>query len=192
MIALGLIRPKYAHNVGGIIRAASCFGAHRVYYTGDRIDADLEQLGRLPREERMKGYAEVKWGREERFFDRCPDLTPVAVEVTPNAESLFDFIHPERALYVFGPEDGGIPQVARQLCHRFVTIPSVHCTNLAAAVYVILYDRAQKEHRWHVAHPGGGICADLACLACAARAADVVESLSHRSSSGESARPITA
>jgi hypothetical protein len=34
-------------------------------------------------------------------------VTPVAVELRPDAESLVTFEHPEEALYVFGPEDGG-------------------------------------------------------------------------------------
>jgi len=29
-------------------------------------------------------------------------------------------------------------------CHRFIIIPSKHCLNLAAAVYLILYDRISK------------------------------------------------
>ena len=30
-------------------------------------------------------------------------------------------------------------------CHRFIVIPSRHCVNLAAAVYLVLYDRAAKS-----------------------------------------------
>jgi tRNA C32,U32 (ribose-2'-O)-methylase TrmJ len=55
-------------------------------------------------------------------------------------------VHPENAVYVFGPEDGSIPPVFRRHCHRFVSIPSKHCLNLAAAVYIVLYDRNQKEY----------------------------------------------
>jgi tRNA(Leu) C34 or U34 (ribose-2'-O)-methylase TrmL len=47
---------------------------------------------------------------------------------------------------VFGPEDGSLPKGVRTACHQFVVIPSMHCMNLAAAVYVVLYDRAYK--RW--------------------------------------------
>jgi tRNA(Leu) C34 or U34 (ribose-2'-O)-methylase TrmL len=57
-----------------------------------------------------------------------------------------DFQHPDNAVYVFGPEDGSIPQVLRRHCHRFVKIPAKHCTNLAAAVYIVLYDRAYKHY----------------------------------------------
>jgi hypothetical protein len=30
-------------------------------------------------------------------------------------------------------------------CHRFVVIPTRHCTNLAAAVYTVHYDRHAKR-----------------------------------------------
>ncbi len=49
--------------------------------------------------------------------------------------------------YVFGPEDGSIPPVLRRHCHRFVSIPTKHCTNLAAAVYTVLYDRILKHYQ---------------------------------------------
>ena len=60
-------------------------------------------------------------------------------------KSLVTFEHPEDALYVFGPEDGGLPRPVRLLCHRFVFLPTHHCLNLAAAVNVVLYDRRLKR-----------------------------------------------
>ena len=54
------------------------------------------------------------------------------------ARSLIDFDHPERALYVFGPEDGSLDRAVLAQCHRFLVIPTKHCTNLSAAVYTVL------------------------------------------------------
>src|SRR5262249_34036115 len=87
-------------------------------------------------------------GIDENLFDRFPSrgVTPVAVELLPTAQPLTSFEHPEDALYVFGPEDGGLPKAVRLLCHRFVFIPTHHCLNLAAAVNVVLYDRRLKRH----------------------------------------------
>lgn len=150
MTAVLLIKPKFARNVGAAIRAASCYGAEHVAYTGDRFG--LDELSRLPREERMKGYAQVQW---ERVDDTRPisdmerrtktTFTPVAIELLANSEPLTTFEHPENALYVFGPEDGSLPAGLRSACHRFVQIPSFHCMNLAAAVYTTLYDRMAKR-----------------------------------------------
>ena len=52
-----LIDPKFPHNVGGTIRACSCFGVKSLVWTGSRIK--LSKYERLPREERMKGYKSV-------------------------------------------------------------------------------------------------------------------------------------
>jgi tRNA(Leu) C34 or U34 (ribose-2'-O)-methylase TrmL len=145
--AVALINPKFPHNVGAAMRAASCFGAKQVWFTGDRVTLGLKGAKRLPREERMKGYRDVDLMHFDRFFDQYgPDVTPVAIELRPNAETLPNFIHPENPLYIFGPEDGSIPQVTLRDCHRFVVIPTKHCVNLAAAVYLVLYDRQCKLH----------------------------------------------
>jgi len=40
---------------------------------------------------------------------------------------------------------GSIPQVCLRHCHRFIVIPTHHCVNLSAAVYLILYDRLVKR-----------------------------------------------
>ena len=95
----------------------------------------------------MKGYRDVEMIHYEHVFDQFPDGTvPVAVEVRGGSEQLLSFEHPESALYVFGPEDGSIPQALAPRCHRFLVIPTRHCLNLATAVATVLWDREYK--RW--------------------------------------------
>jgi tRNA(Leu) C34 or U34 (ribose-2'-O)-methylase TrmL len=145
--AVALIDPLFPHNVGAALRACSCWGVGQLWWTGDRVTLNVPRGERLPREERMKGYRSVEMVRDENVFDRFSpgSVTPVAVELRPQAESLVTFGHPEDALYVFGPEDGSLPKFVRLLCHRFVIIPTHHCLNLAAAVNVVLYDRRLKR-----------------------------------------------
>jgi tRNA C32,U32 (ribose-2'-O)-methylase TrmJ len=142
--AVCLINPKYSANVGAALRAASCFDVKQLWWTGDRVQMPGKGE-RLPREERMKGYRDVEMIQYDRPFDHFKGATPVAVELLENTECLFDFEHPENAVYVFGPEDGNIG-LSRRHCHRFVAIPTKHCTNLAAAVYILLYDRMMKHY----------------------------------------------
>ena len=146
--AVALIDPKYPHNVGAALRACSCWGVGQLWWTGTRVRVEAARGQRLPREERMKGFRDVRWTRDDRLFDRFArgSVTPVAVELLPAAESLVEFEHPEDALYVFGPEDGSLPKAVRLWCHRFVFVPTHHCLNLAAAVNVVLYDRRLKRH----------------------------------------------
>jgi len=147
--AVALCNPKYSHNIGQSIRAASCFGVKQVWYSGNRITLDeYGKKHRLPREERMKGYKDVELHQFDYFFEQFPkDVTPVAVELREGSEMLTQFEHPEKAVYIFGPEDGSIPSVQLQHCHRFVVIPTRHCVNLSAAVYLLLYDRFMKRQQ---------------------------------------------
>ena len=148
--AVVLINPKFAHNVGGALRACAIFDAERLAWTTQRVPpmAQWPPGQRLPREERMRAYRDVVVTNPppDRPLDALVALgyTPVAVEVLENAETLGAFIHPERALYVFGPEDGTLSRGTRCACHRFLRIPAAGCLNLAAAVNVTLYDRQRQ------------------------------------------------
>jgi tRNA(Leu) C34 or U34 (ribose-2'-O)-methylase TrmL len=144
--AVLLVDPKYPHNVGAAVRAASCYGIPQVWFTGNRVQLIGERRQRLPREERMRGYQDVQLRHADQPFDAYDTAAvPVAVELRRNAEPLITFQHPDRAVYVFGPEDGSLDRAILGLCHRFVVIPTRHCTNLAAAVYTVLYDRHAKR-----------------------------------------------
>lgn len=143
--SIALINPLHARNVGSAIRLASCYGINQVWFTGNRVQLDLAGKARLPREERMKAYKEIDIINCDYFIDKYIDITPVAVEVRENAEPLPSFVHPENALYIFGPEDGSIPKSYLTLCHRFIVIPTRHCINLSIAIGTVLYDRMYKQ-----------------------------------------------
>jgi hypothetical protein len=127
-----------------------------VGWTGSRVEEDfVSDRGRyrIPREERLRDYAHVQVGPVSRYHWKvgAEGLTPVCVELTPGAQDLTWFEHPEHALYVFGPEDGGLSAGVKVQCHRFVQIPTLEdrtgrslCLNLAAAVNIVLYDRLAK------------------------------------------------
>lgn len=138
--------PRDPFNVGAAVRAASCFGIQQVWVTGKRCAQKVWEAKRIPREERMKGFSDVDIILENQPFDYFQNAVPVAVELLPGSENLLAFEHPENAIYVFGPEDGSVPYSARGLCHRRVFIPTKHCTNLGAAIYLILYDRLMKRY----------------------------------------------
>lgn len=146
MVAVVLQHPKYLNNLAAAKRACASFGVEHLIYTGNRIDWNVD---RIPRELRMKDYQSVNLRQHGRPFDLFPKLTPVCIELVDNTVPLPIFQHPEHALYVFGPEDGSVSQVFRRLCHRFVSIPSKHCLNLAATINVVLYDRLCKESHQH-------------------------------------------
>lgn len=150
MLSVILTRPKYPHNLAAAIRACACFGVDQLLYTGNRFE--FKDGERLPREERMKGYASVKWQQTERPFDALePRTRVVGVELTPTAYplNLVDWNQrlgslPYSTAIVFGPEDGHIHQSFRTHCWEFVYIPARHCLNLAAAINVVLAHRTMQ------------------------------------------------
>lgn len=145
-LAVALVDPKFAFNVAQAVRIASCYGVPQVWFSGDRINLESSKRNRLPREERMKGYREVQICHGDYFFDAFPrDVVPVAVELTRSSENLIHFEHPEKALYVFGPEDGNVGSTQLRHCHRVIQIPTRHCLNLSMAVGTVLYDRHYKR-----------------------------------------------
>lgn len=138
-----LQNPKYIENLAAAKRAAACWGAEDLYYTGKRIP--IGDVLRLPRELRMKDYENVRVVNLEKPFDVLPGFIPVCIELLPNSVPLQTFKHPYNAVYVFGPEDGSVSQVFRRYCHHFVHLPSKYCLNLAATVNIVLYDRHIKH-----------------------------------------------
>lgn len=130
--------------MGGALRACAAFDVPRLYWTGERVVFNPEHL---PRPERMPRYKQsVRFAWEPSALAQRIDggLTPVAVELKAGAENLLFFAHPEKAAYVFGPEDGSLGKETLRLCHQFVFVPTHYCLNLAAAVNVVLYDRRVK------------------------------------------------
>jgi tRNA(Leu) C34 or U34 (ribose-2'-O)-methylase TrmL len=137
--AIGLYAPKTGETVGGAMRAAGCYEAAMIVIEGARYHkqrTDTQQTWR---------HIPVIHGP---LFDLMPlGCDPVIVELHPRARSLPDFVHPERAFYIFGPEDGSVPNEVIEKCQRIVQVPTKYCMNLAATVNVVLYDRLAKAKR---------------------------------------------
>ena len=62
-------------------------------------------------------------------------------------EDLVTFEHPERAVYLLGAEDAGLPDAVVRACHRHVALPSerYESYNVAAAGSIVMYDRMAKQ-----------------------------------------------
>lgn len=139
--AIGLVRPKNKHNVGSVLRAAHCYGAAMVAIQGDRT-------GVRSAADTQKAWRHIPVLRNDDLFSMVPfDCTPVAVDLVEDAEPLDQFDHPQRAFYVFGPEDGTLGRAHLDKCKHRVFIPTRFCMNLAATVNVVLYDRQAKLAR---------------------------------------------
>lgn len=136
--AIGLHHPKVLRNVGGVLRAAYCFGAALVAVSGTRYRVQSTDTG--------NAYRHLPLLQVDDLRSVIPyDCIPVAVERRDDAIPLPDYDHPERAFYVFGPEDGDLGATVLNWCRDVIVIPSQDSLNLAAAVNIVLYDRTAKH-----------------------------------------------
>lgn len=136
--AIGLFNPKTPANVGSVLRAAHCYGATLIAKTGSRYKKAPTDAS--------AAYRHVPLIQTDDLHLVIPyDCVPVAIELLENARPLTTYTHPERAFYVFGPEDGTLGKVVTDWCRDVIYIPTHHCMNLAATVNVVLYDRMAKR-----------------------------------------------
>ena len=138
---IGLYNPKSPTNVGAVLRAAGCYDAAQVRYNGTRYSRAVKfQTDTQNSQERIQ-LVEM----EDLTANVADDVEIVCVELVVGATALPHFTHPENAIYVFGPEDGSLPQEMVDKAHHVVYVPTHGCMNLAATVNVVLYDRLLKS-----------------------------------------------
>jgi len=138
---IGLVNPKSPENVGMVMRAAGCYAASRVFYTGQRFERARQFFT-----DTKNAHEKIPLQGTEDLLATVPEgATLVAVELVEGATPLIHFQHPERAYYIFGPEDGSLTQSILDACDHVVYIPTIGCMNLAATVNVVLYDRLAKS-----------------------------------------------
>lgn len=151
-ISIGLTNPKSPTNVGAVMRAAGCYQADQVLYTGrryeqaakynkDTLKTDTKNIqGKIPLLA-VDDFINIK-----DLLENIPTTTKViCVDLVEGATPLPHFVHPEQAIYIFGPEDGTIKQQVIDSADEVVYVPTVGCMNLAASVNVLLYDRLAKS-----------------------------------------------
>lgn len=138
--AIGLFQPKTPANVGSALRAAHCYGSALLAYTGRRFhDVSTDTT---------KAYRHLPMLNPDDLFDVVPyDCVPVAVDMLDGARDLISYTHPERAFYLFGPEDGTLDKNITNRCRDCIIVPTAFCMNLAVCVNVVLYDRMAKERQ---------------------------------------------
>lgn len=139
--SIGLVRPKTHHNVGSVLRAAFCYRVAMVAIEGERCDVRSHL-------DTFNSWKHIPVLRGDDLHALIPyDAVPIAVDLVEGATMLPAYQHPQRAFYVFGPEDGTLGARHLDWCVHRVAIPTRQCMNLAATVNVVLYDRMAKADR---------------------------------------------
>lgn len=136
---VGLHNAKNPINVGEALQATGVYDAAMVAVSGKRYHGAIT--------DKMKAYRHMPLIQTENLQNVIPyDCVPVAVDLIDGAIALPKYEHPERAFYIFGPEDGTLGKGVLDYCRDIVYIPTKACMNLAATVNVVLYDRMVNHH----------------------------------------------
>jgi tRNA G18 (ribose-2'-O)-methylase SpoU len=140
---VGVYHPKREVNVGGLWRTAALYEASFVFTVGRRYDRQASDTSNTALHVPLIHFDDV-----DSLQRHLPHGAPlVGVEMDPRARSLDGYSHPERAVYLLGAEDHGLPQQVIDRCHVLVRIdyPGSASMNVASAGTLVMHDRHRKQ-----------------------------------------------
>ncbi len=141
---IGLCRPKVDYNIGHVLRACHCFGASFMAIENCRCKFNIAT--NVNKTQKHMPVFKVEDLKTVLPFD----CVPIAIDLVDGAKNLYDFVHPERAFYIFGPEDGILGKSILSWCKYSVYIPTNNCLNLSMCANIVCYDRNKKMAERHL------------------------------------------
>ncbi len=139
--SIGSIHSKTEHNIGTLMRSAYNFGAAQIFTIGRRYKPQNSDTTQSWRHIPLYNYLNF-----DEFYNHIPyNCQLIAVELDTDAKPIKYFSHPERAIYLLGPEDGSIPRKILERCHCIIQLPGKFCMNVAAAGSCVMFDRINKS-----------------------------------------------
>lgn len=140
--AIGIVAGKCPDNLGGLWRSAHSFGASFIFTVGHRYPHQPTDTTKAWKHIPLLEFQSV----DGLLQYRPKGCEVVAVECGRGIpKPLTAFTHPERAIYLLGAEDTGIPIYTLGKADRLVEIPGDYCLNVATAGSILMYDRIAKE-----------------------------------------------
>ena len=136
---IGVYNIKTEMNLGTLWRSAQNFGASFIFTIGRRYKKQASDTLKTSKHIPLYEYQTL-----DDFYEHMPkDCLLVCVEQEDKAKNLKDFSHPERAIYLLGAEDYGLPEKIMK-GHSVVYIDTPMCLNVAVAGSIVMYDRFSK------------------------------------------------
>lgn len=137
---IGIYAAKMSHNIGTLWRSADLMGADFMFIIGKRYST--------MRTDTLKSWKHIplfEYESFEQFKSSLPkDATLVGIELDERSVPLMSYHHPQRAVYLLGAEDYGLPQLVLECCDDVVQLPGRFSLNVSVAGSIVLYDRVLK------------------------------------------------
>lgn len=138
---IGVYLPKTEENIGTLWRHARLYGADFIFTIGRRYRKQASDTSNTQLHIPLYHYEDYT-DFENHLPTNCP---VVCVELAEGSQSLPDVNHPERAVYLLGAEDRGIPEEILK-GKQVIQIPSIEpqSMNVAVSGTLVMYDRLVK------------------------------------------------
>jgi tRNA G18 (ribose-2'-O)-methylase SpoU len=146
---IGIAAGKTPENVGTLWRTAHAFGAAFIFTVEHRYPDRYSPTDTTKADRHVPLYDHLD---AEAFLQSLPvGASLIGVEYGEHAayvpQPLPEFAHPDRAVYLLGAEDRGIPRELQKECESLIYVPADYCLNVAVTGSMVLYDRTAKVVR---------------------------------------------
>ena len=139
---IGIYQSKTPVNLGTLWRSAYQLGASSIFIIGNRfplkyVNAQTTDILHTYKHIPLRQYTDFK-----HFLSSKPiDCSLIGIEIT--GCSLTTYKHPERAVYILGSEDKGLPSEILEQCDYTLGLKSVRTEsyNVAIAGSIVMYHR---------------------------------------------------
>lgn len=134
---IGIYNGKTIANLGTLWRSAYQLGAAGIFVIGSRFQRQAADT--------VKAYRHIPL-REFRDFNHFLGARPydcVLIGIEMGGRNLTGYHHAERAIYLLGAEDSGLPDKIKVHCQSIVSLEAVNAEsyNVAVAGSIVMYHR---------------------------------------------------
>jgi tRNA G18 (ribose-2'-O)-methylase SpoU len=139
--AIGIYGAKNSINMGTLWRTAHLMGAQYIFTIGQRYKRQPSDVYDSSRHMPLFEFTTF----EEFQAARPKDCSLIGVELSDTALLLDKFSHPERAIYLLGAEDTGLPLSVLSKCQGVVKLRGERSMNVATAGSIVIYHRTLES-----------------------------------------------
>lgn len=138
---IGILTNNDEINIGTLWRSAFIYGASFIFTIDKKYKPQSSDVTQAWNKIPLYHYETI-----DQLKQNLPYSTKlIGVELDDSALAIGGYQHPERAVYLLGNEQVGLPKQIRQQCHELIQLPGNFSLNVAVTGSIVVYDRAIKR-----------------------------------------------
>ncbi len=138
---IGILNNINEKNIGTLWRSAYILGASYIFTIDKKYKADGSDVTSAWTKIPLYHYQSF-----EEFKNNLPYSTKiVGVEMDVRSQEIETYQHPDRAVYLLGNEQIGLPKAISDQCHDLVKLTGNISMNVSVAGSIVMYDRNTKR-----------------------------------------------